>query len=354
MKVMKHELAKAIEKVKSIVQKNDHFPALSCVLVSDGYLTASSTELTLKVKLEGSEGTRLLIPMRTFDLIRNLPEGEMEITADRSNIVTIRMEKIRNSYQSCSPDDFPFDKPIPGYEGAVKLPGQQLMWLLSSVLYAASDKGVELMSSIYLHSTEEGLNAAAMDGHVMAWNWIADSAGTDISLLIPKSTVKKIVSMGILDDVYVTCDNSSAVFMTDEYVLYTRLIDGKYYNYRKIFGSAPDTSGTLIVNRKQMLAAMTRAKSCIVENKPVIFTVNGSVIDMEISDAGAHYSESIALENIYPGTLRIGFDSRLVLETIKAFTDDILEMNLTGAKAPMIVSGKSRLKALVLPVAIRG
>ena len=37
MKVQKYEISRTIDKLKSIVQKNDQFPALGGVLVKDGY-----------------------------------------------------------------------------------------------------------------------------------------------------------------------------------------------------------------------------------------------------------------------------------------------------------------------------
>lgn len=67
MKVQKYEIARVIDKLKSIVQKNDQFPALGGILVKDGYLIASNSEITMKVKLEASEGSYFIIPMKAFD-----------------------------------------------------------------------------------------------------------------------------------------------------------------------------------------------------------------------------------------------------------------------------------------------
>lgn len=52
MKIRKYELATAIDKVKSIVQKNEQFPALSGALVKDGYLTASNMEMTVLKEIQ--------------------------------------------------------------------------------------------------------------------------------------------------------------------------------------------------------------------------------------------------------------------------------------------------------------
>lgn len=86
MKVQKYEIVRVIDKLKSIVQKNDQFPALGGILVKDGYLIASNSEITMKVKLEASEGSYFIIPMKAFDLIKNLPDGEIDISATDKNL----------------------------------------------------------------------------------------------------------------------------------------------------------------------------------------------------------------------------------------------------------------------------
>ena len=63
MKVQKYEIARVIDKLKSIVQKNDQFPALGGILVKDGYLIASNSEITMKVKLEGPVAKENAVPV---------------------------------------------------------------------------------------------------------------------------------------------------------------------------------------------------------------------------------------------------------------------------------------------------
>lgn len=95
MKVQKYEISRTIDKLKSIVQKNDQFPALGGVLVKDGYLTASNTEMTMQLKLEASKGSYFIIPMKAFDVIKNLPDGEVDIDTEGENIVVIKTKAIK-------------------------------------------------------------------------------------------------------------------------------------------------------------------------------------------------------------------------------------------------------------------
>ena len=79
MKIQKTDLAQKLNKIKGVVPKKTTMPVLQGILVRDGYLIASNMEMTVKAKIEGTEGESFIIPERAFDLINNLPDGEMEI-----------------------------------------------------------------------------------------------------------------------------------------------------------------------------------------------------------------------------------------------------------------------------------
>lgn len=95
MRVTKAELVQKLNKIKGIVPKTTTIPALQSILVKDGYLIANNLEMTVKAKLEGTDGDLFLIPQKAFDLITNLPEGEVEITPKGKDGIAIKAEKLR-------------------------------------------------------------------------------------------------------------------------------------------------------------------------------------------------------------------------------------------------------------------
>ena len=62
----------------------------------DSFLTASNMELTVKVRINNNEKEEFLIPVKAFDLITNLPDGEVNITLQKSGYILIRTGKIKN------------------------------------------------------------------------------------------------------------------------------------------------------------------------------------------------------------------------------------------------------------------
>ena len=98
MKLQKVELAQKLNKIKGVVPKKTTMPVLQGILVSDGYLIANNMEMTVKAKIGGTEGEAFIIPERAFDLISNLPDGEVEISATADNMIVIKADKIKNKY----------------------------------------------------------------------------------------------------------------------------------------------------------------------------------------------------------------------------------------------------------------
>ena len=157
--------------------------------------------------------------------------------------------------------------------------------------------------------------------------------------------------MGIIDDVAVTYTKNRAVFKSKEYTIYKRLIEGKYFDYNRFFMAGKMKT---YVSRPELVAAMTRAKMCTEEKKPAVFEMNEDKLNIRIADRLTDYQEEVNLQDPLPEPLKIGFDGKLVLETLKAFTCENIAMNFSGPKMPAVVEAEdSDMKAIVLPVMIR-
>lgn len=355
MKIKRFELVRVIDKLKSIVQKNDVHPALSGILVKDGYFIASNTEITMQVKLEAAEGESFIIPMRAFDLIKNLPEGEVRIAEAAKNTVLIQMDKIQNKYKSFSAEDFVYAKEVlsNNTEG-ISFAGKELMEGLEHILFAAADGGVanKLMTGINFQVKDGLLKLTALDGHVIACDTIDVEGETELNITVPKAAIKKLVGMGMIDDVELHVDSRCAVFRTDEYAIYTRLLDGEYFRYGRMFQDAPPLQ--TVVDRKEIIGAMNRAKSCTDDQRPIKLEFNQSEMKISIMDNIADYEEIVPLQKNLKENLSIGFNSKLVLDAIKSFNCENVRMSFTSPVTPMLIEDEdSNMKAMVLPVKIQ-
>lgn len=348
MKLEKSELAHWISKLKNVVPKKASNPALRGILVSDGYLIASNLEMTVKAKIGGTEEERFIIPERAFDLINNLPEGDMEISSAK-NTITIKAEKIKNKYQAMDPDQFPL--PPEWEEGSeLSIKSEVLLDAIKRVSYAIPAVGTApTVSSMCLQAADGQLNFVGLDGHVLAWDKV-DYDG-EFELLIPKNTVDKLKTIGLSGEVQIKHNKTGAVFITEDFEVYTRLVAGTYFKYQTLF---KELSLHTVVSKGDLLNAMTRAKMCMEERCPVRFEIDKNTMNLSMKGKATDYYETVDLHEEMPKALTIGFDARLVLETLKSFDCENVKISFDGPKIPMIVEAEdSNFKAIVLPVAIK-
>ncbi|MCD7824567.1 MAG: DNA polymerase III subunit beta [Clostridiaceae bacterium] len=348
MKVQKTELAAKLNKIKGVVPKKTTMAVLQGVLVKEGYLIANNMEMTVKAKIEGMEDECFIIPERAFDLINNLPDGEVDISVTADNTITIKADKIKNKYQTMEPEQFPAIAEQED-ENELIIKAEMLLKSMGRVSYAVPAYATNaVMTSMCLQAAEGQLNFVGLDGHVLAWDKI-DYDG-EFELLIPKNTVDKMKSLGLSGDVKIRHSKTGAVFITEDFEVYTRLIDGEYFKYQTMFKEMPLHT---VVSRTDLLDAMTRAKMCTGERCPVKFELQGYQMNLSIKDKITDYHETVDLQEEFAEALTIGFDARLVLETLKAFDCDNVGISFGGPKMPMIVEAEdSDFKTIVLPVAI--
>lgn len=349
MKIQKTELATKLNQIKGVVPKKTTMPILQGILVKEGYLIANNLEMTVKAKLEGTEGECFIIPERAFDLINNLPDGEVDISVSNGNTMTIRADKIKNKYQTMDPEPFPVAD-IDGEGSEFTLKAGQLLESVKRVSYAIPQQGGNAtMSTMCLQAKDGQLNFVGLDGHVLAWDKI-DYDG-EFELLIPKNTIDKLKTLGLTGEVRIRHSNAMAIFATDDFEICTRLVQGEYYKYQNMFKELPLHT---VISRKELLDAMVRAKMCIAEKCPVKFEIAGSQLGLSIKDQTTDYHETVDLQENISEELTIGFDARLVIETLKAFDCDNVGISLQSPKMPMIIEAEdSDFKTIVLPVAIK-
>lgn len=229
------------------------------------------------------------------------------------------------------------------------LESEELLKAMRHVAWAISKQNGP-MGALCLQAADGYLNFVALDGHVMAWDNL-DYEGV-FELLIPKNTVEKILSIGLEGEVFIRYSKTAAVFATDTFEVYTRLVEGNFYPYQNMFKAAPINTG---INRSELLDAMIRAKLCTAEKTPSRFEFSGISLDISLKDSTTDYNETLPIEDELSKKLAIGFDARLIIEALKAYESSGVRLGLINANSPMIIeSSDSNLKTLVLPVKIRG
>jgi DNA polymerase-3 subunit beta len=197
---------------------------------------------------------------------------------------------------------------------------------------------------VYLKAEYGVLNVVGTNGFMLAWDRI--DYNENIEMLIPKSTAEKIISLGLKDEISLCSDEKTAMFMTDSATVYTRLIEGEYLNYTSVFKDMPIQ---ITASKKALSDAVTRVSMC--DDNSVVIKLNGNKMIVSTPKISkVEYNEEIEIKSEFPQDFEISFNAKYIIETLKSFTSDYVNLKFKTFKSPMIVEDETEFKALILPL----
>lgn len=360
----KSVLSPCIKDMKSIATTKSTREQMNGILYANGNLIASNNELTIKAKIEGVTDEKFIIPAKAFDLINNLPEGDVEIIPIEKETnavdekgkkvifygIQIKIGTIKNKFQSFDPDTFTYKDKIEGNAGNMTLDYLEFKEAIGKVMYAvADDQNNALMSSLYMNCHDGYLNLVGLDGHRISWNKIPYN--NPLSILIPKNVIKQLLSLDMAGALEISFDSNSAIFASELYEVHTRLTAGTYYAYDKMFS---DYENNVTVNRKELQDALMRSMLSSPNNVPSKLTFTEKTINISITDSISQFVEDVNVANSNCERLEIAFNPRLFIESLKSFDAETVMLKFSRPKLPLlIVANKIDLQALILPVQIK-
>lgn len=344
LQVTQENLSKALGSVSRVASSRGTLPILSNVLLKtvDGRLSIAATNLDIaithyigsKVSNEGS----ITVPARLMqDFVSSLPSGVIELKLDDQKL-HINAEKYNSIINGISAEDYPV---MPAIVDGVQwsISGKLLKQALQQVVVAASsDEARPVLTAVYWHTHEGKLYMVATDSYRLAEKSLI-SIKQDVNLLIPASALQDLLRiLGDYDeDVIVTHDDQQVLFKVGDVELVTRLIEGKYPDYRKLIPRTFAASATL---KKSELTNITKVSSLFARESAGSVTINLDADQQQVSirSVASQIGENTASANAeITNEGDITLNSRYILDALHAFSGEDVQVSFNGKLEPCVL-----------------
>ena len=347
MKIEKSAIASRLGKLKNVISGRTVTDALQGVLFKDNCLTANNLEIGVKANLEIETDETFIIPLKAIELIESLPDGIVEITTDKSHAITIKTEGIKNKFQSFPPESFPAIQSVINDISTVSISSSDLQDAINSVMYAvAAQHNNQILTGLLFDSSDGVLNIVGCDGFRLAWSKL--DYDKEFKFVVPKAAIQKLMSIGISGEIQVSYDSKTAIFKSKDYIVSTRLLEGSYLNYKKMF---PKYDNTTIIDRTAFIESLRRSMICADDRLKgaVKLQLEESRMHITSNSSVSEYAENIKLEAPIDAPIAIGFNAHYIVDCLRSFSCEKVEVSFGQAVQPMVVDD-GRLSAIVLPV----
>ena len=349
---------RALGMVEKIVSRNHSLPILNNILIKteNGRLKLSATNLEIGincfigVKIE--ESGEIAVPARILsDLIANLVDEKVSLIT-KNNILHISSDKYKTQILGFETKDFPI---IPKIKEVLlcTLPIAPLRNALISVFdsMAVSETRPEL-AGVFIKLNGKNITFASTDSFRLTEKLIDFKTEKTADFILPRNTIAELIRVaGDLEgDLNVYMKENQISFVSEEFELVSRLIDGNYPDYKKII---PDKFVSKVLIDKDVFEKNTRLaglfSSNIADIKLNCFQ-DKVLITSKNSDKGE--IEASVEANLKNEPFEISLNYQYLLDGLKKIPTAKAVVEFTGVGSPLILrpaEEKRDLLYLIMP-----
>lgn len=360
-RVNRDRFLQAVGLVSSVTtQKTNTLPILGNVLIESRsgeeiFLAGTDLELGISTVLgvdRLKEGAITIPGKKLFEILRELPAGEVEVVVAKNNAVNIKAGKAFFKIMGLGKDDFP-KLPELDFSTGIELEQSLLKECLTLTSFAIShDETRYVLNGVYIQLLDEKIKFVATDGRRLAFieKKLPAPIPTPLEMILPTKAIQELNR--ILEQegtVKMVVTKTQAAFSFGKTTLTTRLIEGHFPNYEQVIPKEEKTTSQ--VRRDELLQAVRRAALLTSPESQLVkfdFLKDRLLISSRSPNLGEAKEEISAQAN--GGELAIGFNPHYLLDVLKNLDIETVSFSLSEPDKPGLLRGKEDYLYVVMPM----
>jgi DNA polymerase III subunit beta len=335
-------------------------------VAGDGRCTLMATDLEVGIRLDvqgltiEEPGEAILPAARLIAILREANDEELTIEADQTACI-VRGPTLEFEMPGEDPAQFP-EWPTFTEEKYHEISAGTLREMIRRTLFAVADEtGRYSMTGVLWDLDGDTARLVGSDGYrlALAQGTATPQGGHTTKGQAPVVPTKamSLLERNLQDDpeetVKICIRPNDVLFRTGRAVLYSRLVEGRYPDYKQIFPKKPAVK--VMVAAAPLLAAVRQAAVMVDnETKRVAFRFGKHKLTLEAQGASTGRSK-VELAVGYEGKATdIGFNPQYLVEMLKVVpADSELTLDLIDAETPVLIHCGADYSYLVVPISLK-
>lgn len=308
-------------------------------------LKATDTDLTIELHIEAfiEESGSIIVPAKMFtDIIRKFPDKDVSVSIIGNRIRIECLSSVVNLF--AIPGEYPDTEQTQMFL-TIECKQSIFKKMVQQTVFAAApqDPLRPEFTGVLIDIKRDELNLVCVDGYrlALARNKF-DKKNIDTLLtkdiIVPSKTMNEVarISPNLQENMDIKIGERHIVFDFGLLIIYSKLISGKFLDYKHIISSYNKTS--IKVERVLLYKSIDRASVLSKDDK-------NNLIDMGISEnklsirSTSEYgdiSDEVTID-LTGNEMEISFNSRYLLEALKNIDDNEICINFKDKNSPCII-----------------
>ncbi|MEY4167084.1 MAG: DNA polymerase III subunit beta [Blastocatellia bacterium] len=315
--------------LQGVVEKKSTIPILSNLMieVQAGGVELKATDLDLSISTfceadVAETGSLCLAAKKLFEIVRAMPEAEIELKSGEKEQLTLSCERSRFKLLGVPTDNFPRIKQMP--ESAISFPAEIFRTFIGRTIFSiTNEESRYALNGAKFEFGEETLRMVATDGHRLSFiEKPFHNPGERLDLLIPKKTLTEVARLSAESDdqIEIAFQDQHLFFRFGKRILSSRTLSGQFPNYEMVL---PRENNHRFVIESHRLAAALRRVALVADDRShaIRFELKENLVSITAaSESVGEAGEELAVQ--YDGPpIAIGFNAQYLLDLFAVISE---------------------------------
>ncbi len=353
IKVSKQILESILINLQPFLEKKDASQITSHIFFKTEnnrcFIKATDSEIGLEIVTNqimiDHEGSFTANGKKLLDIIRILKDDEITLEV-LDNTLNIRQKRSKFKLPTFDFNSFPKfptieDKP------KVTINSQNLIQNLKKISSSIDNNNPKFeLNGALINIKSDSTDIVGTDTRRLSIVSLENSNSNELSIIIPKKAILEIQKL-FLENIDMYYDDTNLIIINDNYYFYTRLINGKFPDYRKII---PNTiKHTIVLPKKSMISSIKMITTISQEIKMTI--LSDRIIFNSLSTENVEAKTELEINTGLDEKLDLNYNSKYILDFISQIDSDHFELLINETNIPFVLK-ENNFMTIIMPIVV--
>ena len=341
----KSTLLESINIVQKAVPSKTTLPILEGILfdAKNGKLKLTATDLEIGIETVANvdviEPGKVVLSSRIVgDIVRKLPDADIEIETAERNLVYIKSERSNFKIVTLPHDEFP-ELPVVKTDNAISLTQNVFKDMIKQTIFAVSSDEVRpILTGVLFDVAGENLTMVALDGFRMAVKRNGIINDKNFKVVIPGKTLSEIGKIMNENEnpIYIYFSKNHIQVQVQDTIIVSRLLEGEFINYKQIIPSEykikVNFSSSKLMEACDRAALFARDSS----NNMIKFEISDDLMVIMSNSQNGDVHEEIKIQK-EGNDIEIAFNAKYFIDVLKVIEGEEITIEFTTNVSPSII-----------------
>ena len=343
----KSQIVDSLQNAAAVAERRQTIPILANLKLKavSGKLEVTATDLEIQVKTfcelinVEEEGETTVSARKMSELCRSLPDTENVDFELKDGKLSVSSNNFHGDFATISADDFP-ELEVNEEQESTEVQSSALKRILLKTSFSMASQDVRYyLNGLLLELSGGELKGVATDGHRLALS-SSETKGNGVEMrnILPRKAVLELAKLLPAEDspIKMLIGPTYIGIKTENLSFASKLIDGKYPDYEKVFPSGEPLP--LIVGKETLQSALSRASVLSNEKyRGVRFELSKGALKLTANNPEQETAEEV-LEVDYKGVgLEVGFNIGYLIDVLGSLEEETVKFEFYGEDLSCVI-----------------